>query len=885
MDIELYDRLIRVYEINTIKKFMSSTVCIIGLDGGFSSEIIKNLILNGISNIYLYDNENINYFDVENNIYYNIKDIGKSRINVLLEKLIDFKINIYELKSFNDIIKCDVVITINKKIKEMIKYNNITRLYNKKFIGLLSKNISGCIFVDAGLTHNINQINNEIHYPIQISKIDYLENKICVTCLSNHELINNDFIEFTNLEGTNIDILLNKHFQIIVLNKNCFEFEFKHNIKGEFINGTINYVKKSILIYHKPLSEYYGFSNEYLINNPLINSNIDHELLKYYIFDQNNIYYNTIQPIISIMGSLVSSEILKLISEKGMPINQWFTWSDKCLNYNKVLSIKNKLKESKWFIAGAGSIGCELLKNLAYLKVGSLIINDHDIIEKSNLSNQFLFKLTDIGKFKSQTATNAIKHLNNDIIITTLTEKIENNINPLFEFNKINGVFNALDNIEARKIIDNECLNYGLPLFESGIMGTKGSTQPIIPYVTETYNDLLDIDIEKTFPICVIKNFPNEILHIIKWATEQYEIFNRFSLNINKWLKNTIFNNNNIDDIQAIQDIYNIVYKYKIKKWQDCVILILDMFYDNYNNQILQLLHNFPINTVTSEGTKFWSSGKRCPKPIIFDINNKLHINYIKLTILLFCESINIDCCINVNELLNIINKYKIKEFIPDTENKKINIDVLPNIDKYKLIYKFKNNKILNNNNYIKWINYASNLRANNYNIPMVDIHYTKGIVNKIIPSLSITASLVAGLITIEMLKYMCDNDNKIDKYKSSFINLDDVTLISAEPIKSRILNINNKQYNSWYKFIEKDCLLLDFKDKYEKMFNTSINMITINSSIIFADFITNENNLLSEIIKKYDKDINLDIQTILITIISSDSDIELPNITFNIIK
>ncbi len=51
----------------------------------------------------------------------------------------------------------------------------------------------------------------------------------------------------------------------------------------------------------------------------------------------------------------------------------------------------NKLKASKVFIVGAGAIGCELLKNLALLNIGTsanggITITDPDVIENSNLS-------------------------------------------------------------------------------------------------------------------------------------------------------------------------------------------------------------------------------------------------------------------------------------------------------------------------------------------------------------------------------------------------------------------------------------------------------------------------------------------------------------------
>lgn len=61
------------------------------------------------------------------------------------------------------------------------------------------------------------------------------------------------------------------------------------------------------------------------------------------------------------------------------------------------------LSGSQVFLVGAGALGCEFIKNFAMMGLGTglqghVTITDDDVIEKSNLSRQFLFRDWDIGR-------------------------------------------------------------------------------------------------------------------------------------------------------------------------------------------------------------------------------------------------------------------------------------------------------------------------------------------------------------------------------------------------------------------------------------------------------------------------------------------------------
>lgn len=77
---------------------------------------------------------------------------------------------------------------------------------------------------------------------------------------------------------------------------------------------------------------------------------------------------------------------------------------------------------------GAGAIGCEMLKNFAMLGVaggdGQITVTDNDLIEKSNLNRQFLFRPKDIQKPKSTSAANAAIAMNPSLKVDAHLNKV-----------------------------------------------------------------------------------------------------------------------------------------------------------------------------------------------------------------------------------------------------------------------------------------------------------------------------------------------------------------------------------------------------------------------------------------------------------------------------
>src|SRR6188474_779988 len=70
-----------------------------------------------------------------------------------------------------------------------------------------------------------------------------------------------------------------------------------------------------------------------------------------------------------------------------------------------------RLARAKVLVIGAGALGNEIIKNLALLGVGNVLIADMDRIENSNLSRSVLYREGDTGKFKAEVAARAAKDI------------------------------------------------------------------------------------------------------------------------------------------------------------------------------------------------------------------------------------------------------------------------------------------------------------------------------------------------------------------------------------------------------------------------------------------------------------------------------------------
>ncbi|GBP59539.1 Ubiquitin-activating enzyme E1 1 [Eumeta japonica] len=543
-----------------------------------------------------------------------------------------------------------------------------------------------------------------------------------------------------------------------------------------------------------------------------------------------------LNPMNAAIGGVVAQEVMKACSGKFHPIFQWlYLDAIECLpkdrsnltqdhcrplgtRYDGQIAVfgkkfQEKIGSLKYFIValrdcqvklycklivGAGAIGCELLKNFAMMGVGAdggcVTVTDMDLIEKSNLNRQFLFRPHDVQKPKSSTAAKAVKRMNPKMNV----EAHENRVCPETEatyddafFERLDGVANALDNVDARIYMDRRCVYYRRPLLESGTLGTKGNTQVVVPYLTESYSSSHDPP-EKNFPICTLKNFPNAIEHTLQWARDEFEgLFKQASEHAAQYLADPHFIERTIKLQGALP---------------------------------IKALESAKIVAAANLSTSIWITNMR-DRALVASIASSVQVPP-------FSPKSGVKIAITDAQLQQ--NNEEL-----DQDRLKSIVAELPapgDIPSLK-ITPLEFEKDDDTNFHMDFIVAASNLRAANYRIPPADRHRSKLIAGKIIPAIATTTSVVAGLVCFELYK-LAHGFQDLERYKNGFVNLALPFFGFSEPIAAPVNEYYNKTWTLWDRFeVAGEITLQQFLDKFRNEHRLEITMLSQGVCMLYSFF------------------------------------------------
>jgi adenylyltransferase/sulfurtransferase len=137
---------------------------------------------------------------------------------------------------------------------------------------------------------------------------------------------------------------------------------------------------------------------------------------------------------------------------------------------------QKKLADAVIVVGGAGALGNEVVKNLALLGVGRLLVCDKDSIETSNLTRSVLFRLSDVGSHKAVVACKRAGEINPDTVAIPIDGDLRFTLG-LGLIRRSHAVMGCLDSVAARVYLNRHAFRMGKVFVDAGLDHLNGDVR------------------------------------------------------------------------------------------------------------------------------------------------------------------------------------------------------------------------------------------------------------------------------------------------------------------------------------------------------------------------------------------------------------------------
>lgn len=146
---------------------------------------------------------------------------------------------------------------------------------------------------------------------------------------------------------------------------------------------------------------------------------------------------------------------------------------------------KEKVKNARVLVAGAGALGNEVVKNLALFGIGQIYIVDFDQIEISNLTRSVLFREEDAYNhaFKSEIVAKRAMEINPQIKVTPIVGNLFSEVG-FGLYNSVDVIIGCLDSRIARYLLNRMAMRAGKTWVDGSIENMTGAVRVYTPGIS-----------------------------------------------------------------------------------------------------------------------------------------------------------------------------------------------------------------------------------------------------------------------------------------------------------------------------------------------------------------------------------------------------------------
>lgn len=150
---------------------------------------------------------------------------------------------------------------------------------------------------------------------------------------------------------------------------------------------------------------------------------------------------------------------------------------------------QRRLKNARVLVIGAGGLGSPTLLYLAAAGVGTIGVVDDDVVDESNLQRQVIHGTEDLGRFKVESAADAVARVNPLVTVVAHRTRISPE-NALELVGQYDLVLDGADNFATRYLVGDACEIAGTPCVWGSILRFDGQVSVFWTGPGPVYRDI-----------------------------------------------------------------------------------------------------------------------------------------------------------------------------------------------------------------------------------------------------------------------------------------------------------------------------------------------------------------------------------------------------------